>query len=190
LADRRQRTAPAGGQARARYGLGAGLLAEPLARLGGDVTGIDAAPENIAAAQRHALGTGLTIDYRTGEGPPEIGAPFDLITCLEVIEHVGEPAGFVAQLAGALAPGGLMILSTPNRTAVSRLALISIGESVGGIPRGTHDWDAFLTPDELSGHVSDAGLRVIDTRGLSFSVTKGFVLSDNLAMDYFVTATA
>jgi 2-polyprenyl-6-hydroxyphenyl methylase / 3-demethylubiquinone-9 3-methyltransferase len=181
---------PLAGKRALDMGCGAGLLAEPLARLGGDVTGIDAAPENIAAAQRHALGTGLTIDYRIGEGPPEVGAPFDLITCLEVIEHVGEPAGFVAQLAGALAPGGLMILSTPNRTALSRLALISIGESVGGIPRGTHDWDAFLTPDELSGQVSDAGLRVIDTRGLSFSVTKGFVLSGNLAMDYFVTATA
>ncbi len=170
-------------------GCGAGLLTEPLARLGAAVTGIDAAPANIAAAQRHALGVGLEIDYRCGEGPPAIDAPFDLVTCLEVIEHVGDPAGFVAQLAGALAPEGLLIISTPNRTALSRLALIGIGETVGGIPRGTHDWNAFLTPEDLSGHLAAAGLRVIDTRGLSFSVAKGFVLSDSLQMDYFVTAT-
>jgi 2-polyprenyl-6-hydroxyphenyl methylase / 3-demethylubiquinone-9 3-methyltransferase len=169
-------------------GCGAGLLAEPLARLGAAVTGIDAAHENIAAAQRHAKGLGLTIDYRTGEGPPVVGTPFDLITCLEVIEHVGDPAGFVAQLAGTLAPGGLMILSTPNRTALSRIALINIGETVGGIPRGTHEWNAFLTPEDLSGHVEAAGLRVTDTRGLSFSVSKGFTLSDDLRMDYFITA--
>jgi len=181
---------PLAGKRALDMGCGAGLLAEPLARLDADVTGVDAAPENVAAAQRHALGLGLSIDYRTGEAPPEVGTPFDLITCLEVIEHVGDPAGFVAQLAGALAPGGLLILSTPNRTALSRLALIGIGETVGGIPRGTHDWDAFLTPEELSAHVTAAGLRVIDTRGLSFSVTKGFVLSDDLAMDYFVTAVS
>jgi 2-polyprenyl-6-hydroxyphenyl methylase / 3-demethylubiquinone-9 3-methyltransferase len=181
---------PLAGKRALDMGCGAGLLAEPLARLGADVTGVDAAHENIAAAQRHALGIGLTIDYRTGEAPPSVGAPFDLITCLEVIEHVGDPAGFVAQLAGALAPGGLMIVSTPNRTPLSRLALIGIGETIGGIPRGTHDWDAFLTPDELSGHIAAAGLRVTDTRGLSFNVAKGFVLSDNLQMDYFVTAMA
>ncbi len=181
---------PLAGKRALDMGCGAGLLAEPLARLGAEVTGIDAAPENIAAAQRHALGVGLTIDYRSGEAPPDVGAPFDLITCLEVIEHVGDAPAFIAQLAGALAPGGLLVLSTPNRTALSRIALISIGETVGGIPRGTHDWDAFLTPEELSGHVEAAGLRVIDTRGLSFSVTRGFTLSDDLKMDYFVTAAA
>ncbi len=170
-------------------GCGAGLLAEPLARLGATVTGVDAAPESIAVARHHALGLGLSIDFRIGDAPPDVSAPFDLVTCLEVIEHVGDPAGFVAQLAGALAPGGLLILSTPNRTALSRLALIGIGETIGGIPHGTHDWNAFLTPDELSEHIAAAGPRVIDTRGLSFSVTKGFVLSDDMAMDYFVTAT-
>lgn len=180
---------PLAGKRALDMGCGAGLLAEPLARLGAAVTGIDAAPENIAAAEHHARGAGLAIDYRVGEGPPAVGTPFDLITCLEVIEHVGDPAGFVAQLAGALAPDGLLILSTPNRTALSRVALIGIGETVGGIPRGTHDWDAFLTPDELSAHVRGAGLAVTDTRGLSFSVTRGFTLSDDLRMDYFVTAT-
>ncbi len=178
---------PLAGKRALDLGCGAGLLAEPLARLGAAVTGVDAAPENIAAARAHAAGQGLAIDYRAGGLEAVAGEAFDLVVSLEVIEHVAEPAAFVAGLAGALAPGGLMILSTPNRTALSRLALITIGEGLGRIPRGTHDWGKFLTPDELTALVGGAGLPVQDTAGVAFSPTKGFVLSDDLKMDYLMT---
>jgi 2-polyprenyl-6-hydroxyphenyl methylase/3-demethylubiquinone-9 3-methyltransferase len=171
-------------------GCGAGLFTEPLARLGAAVTGVDAAPENIAAARAHAATQGLAIDYRAGGVETVAGERFDLVTSLEVIEHVADPAGFAAMLAGCLAPGGLMVLSTPNRTALSRLALIAVGEGLGSIPRGTHDWDKFLTPDELTKLVEATGLKVRDTCGIKFTPTRGFVLSDDLAMDYLVTATA
>jgi len=169
-------------------GCGAGLLSEPLARLGATVTGLDAAPENIAAARHHAEGQELAIDYRTGGIENLRGELFDLIVSMEVVEHVADPAAFVAGLAGALAPGGLLILSTPNRTPISKLALISIGEGLGMVPKGTHDHSKFLTPDELCALVESAGLEVLDTTGLSFDPRTGFVLSSNLALDYFLTA--
>ncbi|MBA3896977.1 MAG: bifunctional 2-polyprenyl-6-hydroxyphenol methylase/3-demethylubiquinol 3-O-methyltransferase UbiG [Sphingomonadaceae bacterium] len=179
---------PLAGKRALDMGCGAGLLAEPLARLGASVTGIDAAPENIAVARVHAAQSGLTIDYRSGGVEAVAGEAFDLVTCMEVVEHVADPAAFVAALAGAVAPDGLLILSTPNRTMLSKLALITIGEGLGQIPRGTHDWDRFVMPDELMKLVETADLKVIDTRGLSFSPAKGFVLSDDVKLDYFVTA--
>jgi 2-polyprenyl-6-hydroxyphenyl methylase/3-demethylubiquinone-9 3-methyltransferase len=179
---------PLAGKAALDVGCGAGLLCEPLARLGARVTGVDAAPENIAAARAHAAQSGLAIEYHAGELAGLGLTGFDLVTSLEVIEHVADPGGFVRVLASALAPGGLMILSTPNRTPQSRLALITLAEGTGRIPRGTHDWDKFLTPEELSGHLEEAGLTVIDISGLSFSPTRGFVVSSDLALDYFVTA--
>jgi 2-polyprenyl-6-hydroxyphenyl methylase/3-demethylubiquinone-9 3-methyltransferase len=179
---------PLAGKRALDVGCGAGLLCEPLARLGAAVTGIDAAAENIAAAKAHAALSGLAIDYRAG-GIEGLGAErFDLVTSMEVIEHVADPGAFVAGLAGALAENGLLIVSTPNRTALSRIALISIGEGTGQIPKGTHDWDKFLTPEELGELLEGAGLKVIDTRGLSFSVARGFVVSDDMKLDYFVTA--
>ena len=171
-------------------GCGAGLLAEPLARMGGSVVGVDAAPENVAVARDHAAQSGLSIDYRAGEIDAVAGEAFDLITCLEVVEHVADPASFIAGLAGLLAPGGLLILSTPNRTTLSKIALIGIGETVGGIPSGTHDWDKFLTPDELTAHVMAAGLTVSETRGLKFGVARGFHVSDDVKLDYFLVAHA
>jgi 2-polyprenyl-6-hydroxyphenyl methylase/3-demethylubiquinone-9 3-methyltransferase len=179
---------PLAGKRAADVGCGAGLLCEPLARLGAEVVGIDAAPENIAAARLHAEGQGLAIDYRTGSIDALGPEPFDLIASLEVVEHVDNPAAFVRGLADALKPGGLLILSTPNRTPVSRLAMITLGEGLGAIPRGTHDWDRFLTPDELRAQIEAAGLEVLDTTGLSFSPTRGFVLGENLALNYLVTA--
>ena len=169
-------------------GCGAGLLTEPLARLGAAMTGVDAAPENISVATAHAAAQGLAIDYRAGDVAQLSGERFDLVVSMEVIEHVADPAGFVASLAGLLAPGGLMILSTPNRTALSRLAMITVGEGVGLVPKGTHDWRKFVTPEELTTHLEAAGLTVIDRMGLSFSIGHGFTLSDNLALDYFLTA--
>ncbi|ODU22343.1 MAG: bifunctional 3-demethylubiquinol 3-O-methyltransferase/2-polyprenyl-6-hydroxyphenol methylase [Sphingomonas sp. SCN 67-18] len=179
---------PLTGRTALDVGCGAGLLCEPLARLGARVTGIDAAPENIAAARLHAGAQGLEIAYRAGSVDAVSGARFDLVTSLEVVEHVSDPAAFVNGLAAALAPDGLMILSTPNRTALSRLAMITIGEGTGRIPPGTHDWDKFLTPDELKALVEGAGLAVIDMAGLSFSPARGFVVSDDMRMDYFITA--
>ena len=179
---------PLAGKSALDVGCGAGLLAEPLARLGAAVTGIDAAPENIVVAERHAATSGLAIDYRPGGIPAVRGERFDLVTAMEVIEHVVDREAFVAGLAGALADGGLLILSTPNRTPLSRLALITVGEGAGLIPRGTHDWSKFLTPPELTAMLGAAGLAVRDVRGLGYSPARGFELSDSTALDYFVTA--
>ena len=121
------------------------------------VTGVDAAAEAIAVARDHAARAGLAIDYRAGE-LATVAGQFDLVTSMEVIEHVADPAVFVAQLADRLAPGGLLVMSTPNRTALSRLAMITLAEGTGRIPRGTHDWSKFLTPDELVALIEQAGL--------------------------------
>lgn len=171
-------------------GCGAGLLCEPLARLGGTVTGLDAAPENIRVARDHAAQSGLAIDYRHGSVETLENERFDLVTSMEVIEHVTDPAAFIAGLARALADGGLMILSTPNRTPLSRLALITIAEGTGQIPRGTHDWHKFLTPDELTALVEASGLHVVDVRGLVLNPMRGFQLSQDKSLDYFVAARA
>jgi 2-polyprenyl-6-hydroxyphenyl methylase/3-demethylubiquinone-9 3-methyltransferase len=151
------------------------------------VTGVDPAPENIAAARIHAEGQGLDIDYRVGSIEALTG-PYQLITALEVIEHVTDPRAFVAGLARVLAADGLLILSTPNRTGLSRFAMITLAEGLNRIPRGTHDWDKFLTPEELTGLVRDAGLDVADVRGLGYSVTRGFALSEDKSLNYLVTA--
>ncbi|UAK24915.1 bifunctional 2-polyprenyl-6-hydroxyphenol methylase/3-demethylubiquinol 3-O-methyltransferase UbiG [Sphingomonas nostoxanthinifaciens] len=185
--DPRTRT-PLAGRRALDVGCGAGLLSEPLARLGAAVTGLDAAPENVAVARAHAAGQGLAIDYRAGDLAQVAGERFDLVVSMEVIEHVADPAAFVAGLAGALADDGLLILSTPNRTPLSRLALITVGEGLGMVPKGTHDWSRFLTPDELTALLVAEGLDVVDTRGLAFDPRTGFTLSANMAMGYFVTA--
>jgi 2-polyprenyl-6-hydroxyphenyl methylase / 3-demethylubiquinone-9 3-methyltransferase len=179
---------PLAGKTAFDIGCGAGLLAEPLARLGAAVTGIDAASETIAVARAHAAAAGLTIDYRQGDAETLQGSQADVVSCLEVIEHVADPAAFVAQLANLVADGGLLILSTPAKTALSRFAMISVGETVGGIPAGTHDWDKFVSPEDLRAVAEAANLRVIDQSGLSFSPARGFVLSDNMALDHFLTA--
>jgi len=179
---------PLAGKRALDVGCGAGLLAEPLARLGASVTGLDAARENIAAARHHAEGQGLAIDYRVG-GVESLGDErFDLVVSMEVVEHVSDPAAFIGGLAGALAPDGLLILSTPNRTPLSKLALITVGEGLGMVPKGTHDHSKFLTPEELGALVQQAGLELVDTTGLSFDPRTGFVLSTRLTLDYFLTA--
>jgi 2-polyprenyl-6-hydroxyphenyl methylase/3-demethylubiquinone-9 3-methyltransferase len=180
---------PLAGKRALDVGCGAGLLAEPLARLGAAVTGVDAAQENVAVAQAHAKGAGLEIDYRCGDVGAMSLNGFDLVTSMEVIEHVADKAAFLAALAGALAPGGLMVLSTPNRTAASRLLLVEGAERLGMIPRGTHHWDDFVTPDELRDLLAGAGLTVGTARGIGWSPGKGLHLSDDLALNYIVTAT-
>jgi 2-polyprenyl-6-hydroxyphenyl methylase / 3-demethylubiquinone-9 3-methyltransferase len=179
---------PLAGRRALDAGCGAGLLCEPLARLGADVTGVDAAAENIAVASDHARGAGLAIDYRHGD-LAELGlGQFDLVTSMEVIEHVADKAAFVAALKAALAPGGLMVLSTPNRTARSRLLLVEGAERIGMVPRGTHHWDDFITPDELQQLLADTGLIMGNPRGIAWSPVKGLHLSDDLALNYIVTA--
>lgn len=179
---------PLAGRRALDVGCGAGLLCEPLARLGAEVTGVDAAAENVAAAQAHAAGSRLAIDYRCGD-VGELGlAGFDLVTSMEVIEHVGDKPTFVAALAAALAPDGLMVLSTPNRTPQSRLLLVEGAERLGAIPRGTHHWNDFVTPDELRELLAGQGLTMDPPRGIGWSLAKGLHLSDSLALDYIVTA--
>jgi len=180
---------PLAGKRALDVGCGAGLVCEPLARLGAAVTGIDATPANIDAAQDHAARTGLSIDYRACGVESMEDAPFDLVTCLEVIEHVAEPDAFVGHLARLLAPGGLLILSTPNRTAQSRLALITLAEGLNQVPRGTHDWSRFLKPEELETLLDQHGLMVTDRTGLSWRPDRGFQTGQDLSINYFLAAT-
>ena len=179
---------PLSGKSALDVGCGAGLLCEPLARLGAQVTGVDAAPQNIAAATVHAQGAGLDIRYMADEiGALDIGT-FDLVTSMEVLEHVEDKASFIAALEQKLAPGGLMVLSTPNRTAKSRLMLVGAAEAVGMIPRGTHHWEDFVSPEELEELLSAAGLQMGEPQGIAFSPSKGLHLSGDLALNYIVTA--
>ena len=188
--DPRSRT-PLAGKTALDIGCGAGLMTEPLARMGASATGIDAAPENIAAASAHAEAGGLAIDYRATsvEALAATGARFDLITCLEVVEHVAGRDSFFAALAALLAPGGLAILSTPNRTAASWAVLIGGAEMVlRSIPRGAHDWNRFMTPAELTEALDHAGLSVTASTGLPWRPGAGFTLGDDVSVNYFLTA--
>ena len=178
---------PLAGRRALDVGCGAGLLAEPLARLGAAVTGVDAAPENVAVARDHAAGQGLAIDYVAGEVAGLAAGDFDLVTAMEVVEHVGDVTAFIGELAARLAPGGILILSTPNRTFWSRLLLVEAAERLGMVPRGTHDWDRFVTPDELAAHARAAGLDVVDTTPLALSPRTEFRLGGSDALNYLMT---
>jgi 2-polyprenyl-6-hydroxyphenyl methylase / 3-demethylubiquinone-9 3-methyltransferase len=179
---------PLAGKAALDVGCGGGLLCEPLARLGARVTGVDAAPEVIAVAQAHAAAADLEIDYRAAD-VLEIEGQFDLITCMEVIEHVADPAAFLEALAKRLAPGGLLILSTPNATSWSKLMMITLGEGLGQIPKGTHDFKKFISPERMELLLDDAGLKCLDTEGIAWSPTRGLHLSDDLRLNYLIAAT-
>lgn len=181
---------PLAGKRALDVGCGAGLLAEPLARLGAEVTGVDAAAENVEAARAHAAGMGLAIDYRAGELEGLGLGQFDLLTSMEVLEHVADKAIFVSQLAGHLAPGGLLVISTPNRTPQSQLLMVGAAEALGAIPKGTHRWEDFVTPEELRTLLGDVGLVMGTPKGIAFSPLQGLQLTDNLSLDYIVTASA
>jgi 2-polyprenyl-6-hydroxyphenyl methylase/3-demethylubiquinone-9 3-methyltransferase len=178
---------PLDGRTALDVGCGAGLLAEPLARLGATVTGLDAAPALIAVAREHAAGQGLEIDYRAGE-LEGLEGQFDLVTCMEVIEHVADPAAFVRALARHLTPGGLLIMSTPNATGMSKLMMITIGEGFGRIPKGTHDFDKFITPERMKGLLADASLKCLDVEGIAWSPTRGLHLTEDVRLNYLVSA--
>ena len=181
---------PLAGKTALDVGCGAGLLCEPLARLGADVTGVDAAPENTAAAAIHAEQMGFDIRYMAGELAAQDIGTFDLVAAMEVLEHVADKPAFMHELAARLAPGGLMVLSTPNRTMQSRLLLVGAAETFGLIPRGTHDWNDFVTPEELSELLSGAGLTMGTPRGIAYSPAKGLHLSSDVSLNYIVTARA
>jgi len=179
---------PLAGKSALDVGCGAGLLAEPLARLGAEVTAVDASPELIDVASAHSDGQGLTIDYRAV--PVElVEGRFDLVTAMEVIEHVADPTSFVQALSDRLAAGGLMILSTPNATAWSRLLTITIAEGVGAVPKGTHDFGKFIGPERLQALLCDAGLKCLDVEGIAWSPTRGLHLSEDVRLNYLVAAT-
>ena len=178
---------PLAGKTALDVGCGAGLLAEPLARLGAHVTAIDAAPSLIAAAKLHAHGQALDIDYRVAT-VEELGGQFDLVTSMEVIEHVADPSAFVRALVARLASGGLMVLSTPNKTALSRLLMVGVAEAVGAVPKGTHDFDRFVAPDKLKAMLADSGLKCVDVEGIAWSPTRGLHLSDDMRLNYLVAA--
>ena len=180
---------PLAGKSALDVGCGAGLLCEPLTRLGAEVTGVDAAPENAQAAAIHAEGAGLDIRYIAGEiGAQNIGQ-FDLVTSMEVIEHVSDKPAFLSELKARLKPDGLLVLSTPNRTAASRILLVEGAEAVGMIPRGTHHWDDFVTPEELAKLLGKLGLEMSEPAGIAFSPMKGLHLSGDISLNYIVTAT-
>ena len=179
---------PLNGKRALDVGCGAGLLAEPLARLGAQVTAIDAAPELIEAAKAHAEGQGLTIDYRA-MAVEALDDRFDLVTCMEVVEHVADPAAFVRALADRLAQGGLLVMSTPNATPWSRLLTITIAEGVGAVPKGTHDFSKFLPPERLQQLLADAGLKCLDVEGIAWSPGRGLHLSEDVRLNYLIAAT-
>lgn len=174
-------------------GCGAGLVTEPLARMGAAVEGLDAGEAVIAVAREHAQAQGLSITYTAAEVTDfarRNAGRFDFITCLEVVEHVSDIESFLDAISALLKPNGLLLFSTPNRTPQSWAVLIGGAERVLKlIPDGGHDWTQFVTPDELTRKLAVAGLRVEEIRGLSWSPLKGFHLSDMVAVNYIGFAT-
>jgi 2-polyprenyl-6-hydroxyphenyl methylase / 3-demethylubiquinone-9 3-methyltransferase len=153
-------------------GCGGGLVSEPLCRMGATVTGIDPSERNIAIAKGHADPQGLAIDYRAVrvEDLVAAGQTFDIVACLEVVEHVPDVEKFIAECAALVRPGGLAIFSTLNRTFKSwALAIVGAEYVLGWLPRGTHQWDRFVTPDEMMRHATSAGLTTPRFEGITYS---------------------
>jgi len=173
-------------------GCGGGLLAEPMARLGGRVTGIDASEPNIAVARTHADESKLAIDYRaaTAEELAEQGLHFDIVLNMEVVEHVADVRSFLKASVALLAPGGMMVLATINRTPQSfALAIVAAEYLLGWLPRGTHDWRKFLRPSELAAHLRACGAELAELKGVRYSLlTERFALADDLSANYMALA--
>jgi len=174
-------------------GCGGGLLSEPMARLGASVVGADAAAGNIPVARLHAEAQGLTIDYRhtTAEALAETGEQFDVVLNMEVVEHVSAPLDFLTTCRKLLKPGGLMVCSTINRNAKSFMAAIVGAEWVmRWLPKGTHDWAKFITPEELADLIRSAGLDLVDKKGFVFNpISWQWSLSDrDLSVNYVTSS--
>lgn len=174
-------------------GCGGGLLSEPMARLGATVVGADAAPRNIPVAQVHAAQSGLDIDYRhtTAEDLAAAGEEFDVVLNMEVVEHVADPLTYLTACQQLLKPGGLHICSTLNRNPKSyAMAIVGAEYVMRWLPKGTHDWSKFITPDELYDLLRNAGLDPVDRKGFVFNpITWGWRLSDRDLSVNYVTAS-
>lgn len=175
-------------------GCGGGLLSEPMARLGADVVGADAAPRNIPVAQIHAEQSGLEIDYRhtTAEAMAEAGEQFDIVLNMEVVEHVADPLAYMTACHALLKPNGLMLCSTINRNPKSfAMAIVGAEYIMRWLPKGTHEWSKFITPDELFDLISKAGLTPVDRKGYVFNpITWGWSISDrDLSVNYVTAST-
>jgi 2-polyprenyl-6-hydroxyphenyl methylase / 3-demethylubiquinone-9 3-methyltransferase len=174
-------------------GCGGGLLSEPMARLGATVVGADAAARNIPVAQVHAARSGLEIDYRhtTAEDLAAEGEVFDIVLNMEVVEHVADPLAYLTACQQLLRPGGLMICSTLNRNPKSYLmAIIGAEHIMRWLPKGTHDWSKFITPDELYDLIRRAGLNPVDRKGMVFNpLGWSWSLSDRDLSVNYVTAS-
>jgi len=184
--------APFAGLAALDVGCGGGLLCEPLARIGFTVTGLDAAEPSIAVARAHAATMGVAVDYRCTSAEAlaaERPASFDLVSCFEVVEHVADLTAFLGALHALLKPGGLLLFSTPNRTALSHAVMITGAEKLLKLlPEGAHDWTKFLTPGELTEALTSAGFAVGDIHGVSFSPLGGFAIGRSTAINYIGSA--
>ena len=171
-------------------GCGAGILCEPLARLGASVVGADPAEENIEAAKAHAEATGIAVDYRatTAEALAEAGEKFDIVLAMEVVEHVVDVPAFVESCASMVKPGGLMFAATLNRTLKSfALAIVGAEYVLRWVPRGTHQWDKFVKPQELERAFEDAGLDVTGERGVIYNpLADRWQLSSDMDVNYML----
>jgi 2-polyprenyl-6-hydroxyphenyl methylase/3-demethylubiquinone-9 3-methyltransferase len=174
-------------------GCGGGLLSEPMTRLGATVVGVDAAERNIPVAQAHASQSGLEVDYRftTAEAMAGAGEQFDIVLNMEVVEHVADPPAYLRACHDLLKPGGLMICSTLNRNPKSyAVAILGAEVVMRWLPKGTHDWRKFITPDELYEMLRGAGLDPVDRKGMVFSpITWGWSLSaKDMSVNYVTTS--
>ncbi len=174
-------------------GCGGGLLTEPMARLGADVVGADAAERNIPVARLHAEEQGLSVDYRhtTAEALASDGEEFDVILNMEVVEHVADPLAYLSACHDLLKPGGLMTCSTINRNPKSfAMAIVGAEYIMRWLPKGTHDWSKFITPDELYELMRNAGLDPVDRMGFVFNpVAWSWSLSErDLSVNYVTTS--
>jgi 2-polyprenyl-6-hydroxyphenyl methylase/3-demethylubiquinone-9 3-methyltransferase len=175
-------------------GCGGGILAEAMARNGGQVTGIDVAPRVLATAKLHLLESGLDIDYReitVEDQAQESPAAFDLVSCMEMLEHVPDPASIIQSVQELLKPGGNGFFSTLNRTPLAfALGIVGAEYIARLLPRGTHRYDRFIRPSELSAWLRDAGLVVRDIVGLHYNpITRTVMLGGNVKVNYLVHAT-
>jgi 2-polyprenyl-6-hydroxyphenyl methylase/3-demethylubiquinone-9 3-methyltransferase len=173
-------------------GCGGGVLSEPLARLGAKVTGLDPAPTNIAVARHHAERSGVQVDYRNEavEIVAGRGETFDVVIAMEVVEHVADVTAFVRACAATMRPGGLLVMATLNRTLRSfAFAIVGAEYLLGWLPKGTHQWDKFVTPEELKRAIKDSGLRVLDVHGVVYNPLRDqWSLSQDIAVNYMVAA--
>ncbi len=173
-------------------GCGGGILSEPLARLGARMTGIDPAEENVAAARAHAEEEGVAVDYRavTAEALADAGETFDVVLAMEVVEHVADVPAFISTCAAMVEPGGLYVAATLNRTLKSfALAIVGAEYVLRWLPRGTHQWDKFVTPRELETAVENTGLRVTGERGVIYNpFADRWQLSSDMDVNYMLVA--